>query len=154
LLDYFVFAAGGGSKVIYGEQCFTAYCILLFDANEAGNVNLVQGMTKGFIVHFMPTLFPAQAKITDSKLLKKEIAKQLALKWNIRPEIKESLVTSDEKVSFSLIAKLPRMAPLVLITVEGARLKPTRLICYQKLLERLEHNVLKIDLPPALLAKK
>ena len=155
LLNYFIFGQGLAPDTSqYKEQCFTAYCILIFDASEAGNNNLVIGLTKGLVVHFMPALYPEQPKVTDSKLLKNQIAKQLALKWGLRPEIKESFITNEGRVSFSLVCKLRRRPPVTLITLEGNRLKPTRLKAYQALLEDLGNNTLKIELPPALLEKK
>lgn len=130
-----------------------AYCILLFDAHQADNKALERSMTLGLIQHFMPTLYPQQAQSQDTKLLKQEIAKTLALKWHSRPEIKESFVTDEDHVRFSLICKLPRHAAVTLITVEGKRLKPTRFHGYQSALEQLGDGSLNPPLPPPLTRK-
>lgn len=117
LLDYFNFDRNSPCNDSYQQQCYTAYCILIFDADESKNAVLLQGLTKGIIIHFMPQLFPEQSRSTDTKALKHEVAKALALQWNIRPEIKESFVTNEDQVSFSLICKLPRCAPMTLFSV-------------------------------------
>jgi len=148
LLNYFILSKKElvEDSSYYSEQCFTVYCILIFDAHESANSVLLTSLTKGLVVHFMPTLYPEQSKITDIKLLKNQIAKQLALKWHIRPEIKESFVTTDGEVVFSLLAKIAKQPFITLITLEGNRLKPTRLKAYQNLLNQLDEGVFSLEL--------
>ncbi len=140
-------------KSEYGKACYVAYCIVLWDAYSYGNQNVVTKMTAGLVVHYMPTLYPKQANVTDIKLLKKEIARLLALQWHVRPEIKESFITTEEVV-FSLICKIDRHVPLELSTITGKRLKPTRIKCYKKVISQLENGVLRPPFPRELTIKK
>lgn len=137
LPDFFNFKSSLVDKTKYQEQCYIAYCILLFDAHEAGNNKLTMALTKGLVVHFMPSLFPKQAKAKDIKTLKHEIIKYLTAHYGVRADIKESFVTSTDLVTFSLLCKLPKKSLIPLLSINGKRLKPTRLKCYQAVLAEL-----------------
>ncbi len=131
----------------YAELCYAAFCIVLWDMHEHDNSPLANRTVKGFVSHFLPQLFPKQPSLKDPETIKKEIARQLYLLWGERPEIKESFITTDDKVEFTLLAKLKKHSPVTLLCMQGKRLKPTRLKSCARVLELLEMGALKIENP-------
>ncbi len=136
------------------EIHFTAYCCLLWDIQQRKENQLLTIATDKLFAHYAATLFPVEQRQTDPALLKRSIRKQLAAQWNIRPEIKESFQTGKEEVTFSLLAKIPGHHPYELITLQGKRLKPTRLKAHQNLLRYLEEGTYKPEQPSKRTPKK
>jgi len=132
------------------DQHYIAYCCLLWDIHQKKDNSLLDISTFMLFKHFSATIFPAKAKRDDVKKLTREIQKILAQQWNIRPEIKESFVTGEDAVSFSLIARMGGYSPCELITLKGKRLKPTRLKAYQNVIKQLTDGALNLDMPKAL----
>jgi len=126
---------------------FTAYCCLLWDIHQQKNQPLLDTATFTFFGHFAATIFPAESRRDDINKLKREITKLLAQRWNIRPEVRESFTQDDESVTFQLIARMGGYAPCPLLTLQGKRLKPTRIKAYQSVLKQLQDGTLKLDMP-------
>jgi len=124
---------------------FIAYCCLLWDIHQQKDQTLLNTATDIFFGHFAATIFPPESRRDDLSKLKREIRKHLAQRWNIRPEIRESFKTNDDGVTFSLIARINGYAPCPLLTLQGKRLKPTRIKAYQDVLEGLQQDSLKLD---------
>jgi len=120
------------------EQHYTAYCCLLWDIHQQKNHILLDTTTTKLFGHFATSIFPSRSQRTDINKLKQEIRKKLAQAWNERPEIKESFHEHAKGITFSLIARLSNQPNRALITIEGKRLKPTRLKAYQTVIEKLE----------------
>jgi len=129
------------------EQHFTAYCCLLWDIHQQKNLPLLDTATVTFFGHFAATIFPTETRRDDVNRLKREIRKQLAQQWNIRPDIRESFKESEDGVSFSLIARIGGYAPCLLITLNGKRLKPTRIKACQMALQQLEQGTMALEPP-------
>ena len=130
----------------YRQQCYSAYCIILWDAalNSRG---LLDKLTQGLVDHYLPTFYPNKAKPKTPEQFKKDIAKLLAGQWNLRAVIKESFTTSDTEVKFSLLAKLQRYKTLPLLTLKGEKLKATRLKAYKQCIEQLEKKSMPMPIP-------
>lgn len=124
----------------YQQQCYRVYCIILWDVAQH-NIILSQQLTKGLIDHYLPTLYPKQAKEKTSEQLKKNITLLLYKHWQVKANIKESFITTKTDVEFSLIAKIPNHQSLTLITHSGKRLNITRQQSYKKLLKQLQQQV-------------
>lgn len=156
LLEVFQKQAGEGylSRTSQEEQCHVAYCCLLWDIHQQGDKQLLELATNRLFGHFAATLFPAEIRRDDPIQIKRDIRKQLALRWHIRPEIRESFKTTDSSVTLSLLAIMPGYHPYRLLTMEGKRLKPTRLMLYRKVLEYLEAGTLHLDPPKPRAARK
>jgi len=129
------------------EQHFIAYCCLLWDIHQQQNQALLATATETFFGHFSASIFPTEYRSDDVDKLKQEIRKLLAQRWNIRPEIRESFTTDDSKVNFSLIAQIKGSAPCQLHSLEGKRLKPTRIKAYQTVLQQLKDGSLELEAP-------
>ena len=129
------------------EQHFIAYCCLLWDIHQQKNHTLLNTVTDVFFGSFAATIFPPESRSHDANKLKQEISKQLAQRWNIRPDIRESFSETDEGISFSLIARINSHAPHTLITLNGKRLKPTRLKACRTVLQQLEQGSLALKRP-------
>ncbi|MBL4775347.1 MAG: hypothetical protein JKY87_04760 [Mariprofundus sp.] len=127
------------------EQHFIAYCCLLWDIHQQKNQSLLNIATDTFFGHFSATIFPAESRRDDVNKLKREIRRYLAQLWNIRPDIRESFTENEGEITFSLIARISGHAPCPLLTINGKRLKPTRLKAYQTALARLQQGALKVD---------
>jgi hypothetical protein len=138
LLEHFKLSYTKDEPNAYGELCHAAYCIVLFDAHQRSEANLVRLMTAGFVDHMMPTHFKGEGKPKDAAVLKRRIATELAKQWKIRPQVTESFTTTDETVTFSLVAKVSGHAPVHLHKSEGKRLNPARLKACQTVLDKLE----------------
>jgi hypothetical protein len=149
LLDYFKLPSD-----INGEQyracCLTAYCILIWDIHLSSAAqkdnskvsSLLYSATKGFVLHYLPSLYPKISDKNDPQQLKKSIESLLAKQNQQRVKIKESFTSSDDVVTFSLIAKVKGEANKPLITITGERLKPTRLRAYKQVeSELVEHSL-------------
>lgn len=135
--------------------CYQAFCSLLWDLKQHREHILLQTATDQLFHHFAATLFPAQGSRTDLRYLKREIISQLARRWHLRPAIKESFKTlnpgtAEEEISFSLIAKIQGYHPYTLLTLEGRRLKTTRLKAYQGVHDALQHGSLKLQQPSSI----
>jgi len=126
---------------LYREQCYNAYCIIVWDA-ALNKAPLLDTLTKGLVDHYLPTLYPNKAKPKTPEQFKKDIARLLAEQWQLRAEIKESFKTSDTTVEFSLLAKVPQYRTLTLLTLTGEKLKSTRLKAYKQCLLRLEKETI------------
>jgi hypothetical protein len=156
LLEAFKRQAGAAyiGKGTHESNCYTAYCCLLWDIQQQKDLHLLEMATGRLFSHFAATLFPSQGRRDDPKQLKLEIRKQLALRWHIRPEIRESFKTTDDRVEFTLLAKMSGYHPYRLLTVTGKRLKPTRLKACHLLLDNLESGVLQLESPTPRTSKK
>ncbi|QYZ67056.1 MAG: hypothetical protein OI74_15635 [Gammaproteobacteria bacterium (ex Lamellibrachia satsuma)] len=146
--------AGWLSHTEIEMQHYTAYCCLLWDLKVQKEQQLLVIATDRLFAHFSSSLFPSERKQSDPEQLKREIRKRLAQQWNIRPEIKESFHTTDDAVTFTLLARLPAHHPVELIVLQGKRLKPTRLKACQDLLRDLEAGLFKSDMPEMRTPKK
>ena len=136
------------------EQHYTAYCCLLWDIHQQDNKALLNTATYTFFSYFSATIFPSKASKSDPNKLKREIRKHLAQQWNLRPDIRESFRESEDGVSFSLIARIGGYAPVTLITLNGKRLKPTRMKACQTVLQQLEQGLMELDTPKQRVAKR
>ena len=128
------------THVDYAKQCYHAYCIILWDAAN-NNDALKEKLTTGLVNHYLPTLYPSKAKDRTPEQLKKEMTKLLTQQWGIKPDIKESFTTSQDEVTFSLIAKLKGYSTTTLITLTGKRLNMTRNKAYKTCLKQLESEI-------------
>jgi hypothetical protein len=135
----------------YAKQCYNVYCIILWDA-AANNNKLKNNLTSGLINHYFPTLYPNKAKEKSPEQLKKEVAKQLSQQWQLKAEIKESF-TTEEEVTFSIIAKIKGYSGVTLITTTGKRLNNTRLKAYKQCIEQLNQAPLVKPTPLSTLKK-
>jgi hypothetical protein len=135
----------------YAKQCYNAYCIILWDATVNNN-KLQNNLTSGLVNHYLPTLYPSKAKDKTPEQLKKDIAKSLAQQWHLKPEIKESFITTEEGVTFSITAKAKGYSTTTLTTVNGKRLNITRNKAYNTCLKQVQSTT--IPLPNALTALK
>jgi len=129
------------------EQHSVAYCCLLWDIHQQKNHTLLNTVTDVFFGYFAATIFPPESRQHDTNKIKQEISKQLARLWNIRPDIRESFSETEEGISFSLIARMNSHAPHTLITLNGKRLKPTRLKACQMALQQLEQGTIDLEPP-------
>ncbi len=125
----------------------TLYYLLLWDANAQGNSDLVKTMTEGFVAHFLPGTFPRESGKQTMEEYRKEIMTELAKQWHTRPVVKESFDIAEKTVEFKLVAKVPQHRDTVLIDLSGARLKPTRLEAYQRVLGALRMGKLRFNFP-------
>ncbi|WP_177417988.1 hypothetical protein [endosymbiont of Lamellibrachia barhami] len=146
--------AGWLAQTEIETQHYTAYCCLLWDLKIQREQQLLATATDRLFAHFSSSLFPTERKQSDPEQIKREIRKILAQQWNMRPEIKESFQTSDDVVTFTLLAKLPGHHPLELTVLQGKRLKPTRLKACQGLLRDLEAGRYKPEMPEKRTTKK
>lgn len=135
----------------YAKQCYHAYCIVLWDA-AVNNDALKEKLTTGLVNHYLPTLYPSKAKEKTPEQLRKEVAKVLTMQWGIKPDIKESFTTSEDEVTFSLIAKLKGYSSTTLLTLTGKRLNITRIKTYKACLKQLQSET--IAMPNQLTARK
>ena len=131
---------------------YTAYCCLLWDLQINKNSALLHMATDRLFAHYIASNFPKEAAKHSVEQLKREIRKHLAKQWQLRPEIRESFKTEDDKVEFTLIARIPGYHPKSLITIEGVRLKTTRLNACKQLLQQLQQSF-TIELPKARVEK-
>ncbi len=132
---------------------YTGYCCLLWDLQQNKQSALLSSVTDQLFSHYIASIFPTQSTQKTHKELTQEIIKQLALRWQIRPEIKESYKIENDEVIFTLVAKMQGYHPVDLITLQGKRLKPTRLAANKRLLQQLE-KPLSIEQPKPRIAKK
>ena len=137
----------------YQTLCFTTFCILLWDIQQ-NDVELVEQLINGLVIHFLPTLYPKQVQLDKLSLLQSELLKLMTKAWHQRPEIKESFHVSEDKVIFSLTGKIPKCSTVTLIKLEGKRLKTTRLAAYQQLILRLEKEEGSVPVPSVNVPKK
>ena len=151
LLDFFNISGGNSSQ--NEELCYQLYCIVLFDAKNRSNTNLVDAMSTGFVNHFLPMLYPQKPKINDTNFLRKELALALRRRWHLKISIKESFTTENDVV-FSLFAHMQGYHPTLLIKKTGVRLKPTRINAYQEIIELLRNPNFKLEVPRANTVKK
>ena len=132
---------------------YTAYCCLLWDLHQHNESSLLTKVTDQLYSHYIATSFPAEAASKTPQQLNREIVKRLFQQWQLRPEIKESYKTEDDVVSFTLLAKTAGYHTVEVITLQGKRLKPTRLAAARRLLEQLEKATV-IEPPKARVANK
>jgi hypothetical protein len=129
---------------------YTAYCCLIWDLHINKESSLLSNTTDRLFAHYIASTYPAEAAKQTVDELKREIRKHLAEQWQMRPEIKESFKVGADQVEFTLIAKISSYHPRTLITLEGKRLKPTRLNACKVLLQQLQQsNVIACPLPRA-----
>ena len=133
-----------GDDASYGEVCFTALCVILWDIHCQKEVQATQ-IIRNFIEHYIAQLFPKKKHQSETQEnIVKEISKLLYQQWGIKPEIRESFKTDDDSVEFSLIARTHEYHPAVLITVKDKRLKPTRKKAYRTLLDLLKSDFYEV----------
>ncbi len=130
-----------------------AYCALLHDLRQRDQTQLLARLTDQLFSHYIAGIYPAEAAAPGEQELKRAIRGHLARQWNLRPEIRESYRTEENGVVFTLIAKTAGFHPLELITLQGNRLKPTRLAACRQLHEQLEGG-LRIEAPRVRTPKK
>ena len=131
---------------------YIAYCCLIWDLHINKNKSLLYSVTDKLFTHYLASIYPSLPTQKNNEQVKREICKQLALKWHLRPELKESFKIDKESVEFTLIAKVAGCHPVSLITITGNRLKTTRAKAYQALLIKAESGV--FDRPKQRIAKK
>ncbi|PCI37504.1 MAG: hypothetical protein COB46_13370 [Rhodospirillaceae bacterium] len=105
VLNHFKLSYVKDDTTALGELSYIAYCIVLFDAHSHNHELVVTAMTDVFVRHTLPMVYSGEGKLNDVAYLKRCIASELSSQWKVRPEIKESFVTDDDKVTFTLIAK-------------------------------------------------
>ena len=152
--DYFRLDENSSAEQEYKKLCYAAFCIVLWDMQVNDNRALAVRTVKGYINHFLPQLFPKQNKSKDADTVKKDIAALLYKKWGVRPQITESFQTNDDSVTYTLIARIDKHSPVTLLSMQGKRLKPTRLKTCIKALELLEMQSLIVETPQAVLPNK
>jgi len=150
LLDFFNIS--GNNPNHNTKLGYQLYCVILFDAKNRNDTNLIDAMTTGFVNHFLPTLYPQKPKNSDVAFLKKELTLALRRKWHLKISIKESF-TTEKQAKFSLFLHIQGYQPTLLISRTGARLKPTRINTYQEIIALLKNPNFEIDLPKKSLAK-
>ena len=142
LLDFFNLKDNNSNS----RLCYQLYCVVLFDAKNRNNANLVNTMTIGFVNHFLPTLYPQKPNNNDIVFLKKELTLALRRRWHLKISIKESF-TTEKQANFSLFAHIQSYNPILLITQTGSRLKPTRINAYQEIIKMLKNPNFKLKSP-------
>ncbi len=125
---------------------YRGYCCLLWELQENKESSLLHNATERLFAHYISAIFPKGSSKQDPERLKREIRKHLAEQWQVRPEIKESYTSEDESIQYSLIAKISGYHPKTLITINGKRLKPTRLEACKQILDKLQRQT-PIKLP-------
>lgn len=122
------------------KAAYKSWCLLLFHLHQKPDSAAWKAATEGFYRHYFAGLFPSQPVQKASSLddLKKQVARLLRQSWGQGVEIRESFKEEADKVAFSLKFKTQNHAWQTLLTLEGRRLKPTRLQAYKELLEQLE----------------
>jgi hypothetical protein len=151
LLDFFNINDNNPSQ--HAILCYQLYCVVLFDAKNRNNSNLVDAMTIGFVNHFLPMLYPQNPSNNDIVFLKKELTTALRRRWNLKITIKESF-TTENQADFSLFANASGYKSVLLIKQTGVRLKPTKISSYQEIIKLLKNPNFKLEAPKPNLAIK
>lgn len=129
-----VYAKLNSHKTDYPQQCWFCYCVVFAQAETV----LVQALSEGFVLHYLPIFFPKIKPLSELVVLQKQLNRLLQKKYSQRVLLKESFQTNADGVSFSLLLKLANQKPEVLLTQTGKRLKSTRLAVYKQVVKLME----------------
>ncbi len=138
----------------YQHLCQQLYYLLVDHLYQHEEMTLYNHATFGFIRHYFPSFYPKQAEVKPSlKIIKKQLQTLLNKQFHTKVTIKESFVTTDDRVNFRLILWISGYHPFELVEIEAKRLRSARFQAYHRTLERLQLGQLLVQ-PIAKMAKK